>query len=201
MLNFYRGDDMKYGKYLRKPEQKSDLPFYISLIAGLLIFLFIFQPIRVKGESMENTLVQGDLLLMERNWLVDEYSQGDVIIISKPQYKDGTLIVKRIIAVEGQVVDIDNETGTVFVDGIPLEEPYASTRTYTVGDTVFPLTVNEGCVFVLGDNRGDSMDSRFSVIGQVSADEIQGKVTCLMLPGNGSEKHPLDISRIGTIGQ
>ena len=74
-------------------------------------------------------------------------------------------IIKRVIATEFQIVDIDFETGTVYVDNMPLDEPYISTPTLDKYDVEFPLTVPEGCIFVLGDNRDVSLDSRSSRIG------------------------------------
>lgn len=106
------------GKYLRKDEQKSDRRFFFSLVSALVIFLFVFQPVKVQGSSMETTLIDGDLLLMERNWLVENYHPGDIVIAAKSDYKAGENIVKRIIAVEGQTVDIDDNTGAVYVDGV-----------------------------------------------------------------------------------
>lgn len=177
--------------------KKSDLLFYISLIVMLLVFLSSFQLVRVEGSSMENTLLNGDLLLMKRNWLVGEYNQGDIIVAAKDSYHNGEYIVKRIIAVSGQVVDIDNRSGTVYVDGVALDESYALTPTYEQGEIVFPLTVKENCYFVLGDNREDSVDSRYYNIGQIHANEIKGEIMRLLLPR--IESGNFDISRIGII--
>lgn len=178
-------------------KRKADIVFYISLIVILCILLTILQPVRVQGTSMEKTLVSGDLLLMERNWLVDEYVQGDIIVVAKDSFRNGECIIKRIIAVEGQTVDIDNETGTVYIDGQALDESYARTPTYEKGEWAFPLTVDENCYFVMGDNREESVDSRYLEIGQVHENEIQGKIIWLLLPGTGEDG--LDLKRIGTV--
>lgn len=187
------------GKYLRKDEQKSDRRFFFSLVSALVIFLFVFQPVKVQGSSMETTLIDGDLLLMERNWLVENYHPGDIVIAAKSDYKAGENIVKRIIAVEGQTVDIDDNTGAVYVDGVQLKEPYISSITYKQGDMSFPCVVDEDCFFVLGDNRGESLDSRYTVIGQIHISEIQGKVVCLIIPGTNDGEFIFDISRIGNV--
>lgn len=190
---------MKKGKYLRGDQKKSDLRFFVSLITSLLLFLVVFQPVKVQGSSMETTLIDGDFLLMERTWLVENYNSGDIVIAAKADYKGGENIVKRIIAVAGQVVDIDDNTGTVYVDGVALKEAYASSITCKNGDMAFPCVVDEDCFFVLGDNRDESLDSRYTVIGQIHISEIKGKVICLVIPGTNDGEFIFDMSRIGNI--
>ena len=190
---------MMKGKYLRKDEQKSDRRFFFSLVSALVIFLFVFQPVKVQGSSMETTLIDGDLLLMERNWLIENYHPGDIVIAAKSDYKAGENIVKRIIAVEGQTVDIDDNTGIVYVDGVQLKEPYISSITYKKGDMSFPCVVDKDCFFVLGDNRDESLDSRYTVIGQIHISEIKGKVVCLIIPGTNDGEFTLNINRIGIV--
>ena len=180
-----------------KKGKKSELYFYIILGATLVLFFSLFLPVRVQGESMENTLLNGDFLLMKRSWLVNEYGQGDIVVAAKGNFHNGECIIKRIIAVEGQTVDIDNETGLVYVDGVALDEPYALAPTYEKGELDFPITVAENCYFVLGDNREESLDSRYSQIGQVHKDEIQGKIIWLIIPRIGDDR--FDFKRIGTV--
>lgn len=199
MKNIKEVSVMKKGKYLRGDQKKSDLRFFVSLITSLLLFLVVFQPVKVQGSSMETTLIDGDLLLMERSWLVEHYNPGDIIIAAKPDYKGGESIVKRIIAIEGQVVDINDETGTLYVDGVELTEPYISSVTYKKGDMAFPCVVADDCFFVLGDNRNESLDSRYTVIGQIHISEIQGKVICLVVPGTNDGEFAFEIDRIGSI--
>lgn len=171
-----------------------EIRFYIILACALLAFALCFQPIKVFGSSMENTLRDKDMLIMVRDWLVNSYDRGDIVIASKHQYHNGEYIVKRIIAVEGQVVDIDPETGTVYVDGEALDEPYVSSLTNIPDTDMFPLTVEDDCYFVLGDNRSESVDSRYQEIGLIRRSEIKGKVLCLLFPGRD-----LDFSRIGSV--
>ena len=109
-------------------------------------------------------------------------------------------IVKRVIAVEGQTVDIDPYSGCVYVDGVMLEEEYIREPNYTVGDMQFPLTVEEGCVFLLGDNRNDSTDSRFTQCGQVDERYIMGKAVMLLIPGVNPDTESREFGRIGWIG-
>ena len=154
----------------------------------------------VSGPSMKATLVDGDWLLLLGNVLYGEPKQGDVIVASKDAFDDGKPIVKRVIATEGQVVDIDFSTGTVYVDGVALEEDYTYSKTTLDEGVSFPLMVEKGHVFVLGDNRGWSRDSRSPDIGQIDHREILGKAFFLFMPGTNGGEDPLDFSRIGVLG-
>ncbi len=129
-----------------KENAKANTRFYITMIVVLLVFLLLFQIVKVQGVSMQNTLMAGDYLLIVRDWLVDEYHRGDIVVISKSSYHGGELIIKRIIATEGQIVDID-ENGILYVDGHALEEPYVKTSTYECDEISFPFTVGKGCFF------------------------------------------------------
>ena len=169
------------------------------LMAILLVFLLLFRVIVVSGDSMYSTLVDGDYLLLLGNLIYQEPEQGDIVVISKKSFDEGKPIVKRVIAVEGQTVDIDFENAVVYVDNIPLDEPYINSPTSFNEGTVFPLTVAENCIFVLGDNRGVSRDSRDPVIGQVDRREVLGKAVFLMLPGTSHGNLPRDTGRIGVI--
>ena len=153
----------------------------------------------VSGDSMYSTLMDGDYLLLLGNLFYQEPEHGDIVVISKKSFDNGSPIVKRVIATEGQTVDIDFENAVVYVDGIALEEPYINSPTTFNEGTVFPLTVAEDCIFVLGDNRGVSRDSRDPVIGQVDKREVLGKAIFLMIPGTSHGDLPQDMSRIGVI--
>lgn len=153
------------------------------VVAGLIVFFifhFIIQVVTVDGSSMLPTLEDGDRLII--SGLFYEPKSGDIVILSEKTGLDEAL-VKRVIATEGQTVDI-NENGEVLVDGKLISEPYiaeaiADNRR---GDQEYPLTVPEGCVFVMGDNRNHSTDSRFSEIGPVEEKEILGRVLFRLLP-------------------
>ncbi len=193
----------------KKPEQEKDgisksvLGYVRDLVyllgAILIIFLIFFRVVVVSGPSMQNTLVDGDYLLLIGKPFYTQPSQGDVIVAAKDSYANGTPIVKRIIATEGQVVDIDFETGVVTVDGVVLEEPYIKNLTKLAEGTVFPLKVEPGCVFVMGDNRMNSKDSRDPIIGQIDKREILGKAILLFLPGTDGGNIDRDYSRIGVL--
>lgn len=169
------------------------------LMAILLIFLIFFRIIVVSGDSMYSTLVDGDYVLLLNNLFYPEPQQGDIVVISKESFDNGSPIVKRVIATEGQTVDIDEMTATVYVDGISLEETYINTPTTHSGTTQFPLVVEEGCLFVMGDNRGVSLDSRDQRIGQVDRREVLGKAIYLMIPGSNHGMEQPDKTRMGEI--
>lgn len=151
----------------------------VALITCVLLFTFFGRVIDVVGRSMEPTLREGDKIIITR--LAGRYEAGDIVVLQKSSFSEAP-IVKRIIATEGQTVDIDFEQGTVYVDGFPLDEPYINEPTYKPLDFVGPLTVPEGCVFVLGDNRNNSQDSRENTIGCVDSRHILGKVVFRFLP-------------------
>lgn len=174
-----------------------DVILYLVIIC--VVFLLVFRVVVVSGTSMNLTLLDGDYLLLVSNLFYRDPEYGDVIVASLDSYDDGAPIVKRVIATEGQTVDIDFSTGTVYVDGVALEEAYIWTPTTTSGGVQFPLTVDEGCVFVMGDNRGNSRDSRYLEIGLVDEREILGKAVFLFLPGTNRDTLDRDYARIGVI--
>ena len=174
-----------------------DLVF--GLVGVLLVFMFLFRMVVVSGPSMMQTLQDGDSLILLSNVIYSNPKYGDIIVASKESFKDGEPIIKRVIATEGQTVDIDFAEGIVYVDGIALEESYTNSPTNLFEGVSFPLTVEENCVFVLGDNRNDSLDSRSFDIGQVDKREILGRAIFLALPGRNQETNQRDISRIGAL--
>ena len=175
-----------------------DLVF--GLVAILLVFMLLFRGVVVSGPSMQNTLVDGDYVILLSNTFYQNPKQGDIIVASKESFKDGEPIIKRVIATEGQKVDIDFEAGIVYVDDVALDEPYTKTLTNFIYETLsFPLVVDEGCVFVMGDNRNDSLDSRSPSIGLIDCREIVGKAIFLVLPGTDNGRVERDYSRIGVL--
>ena len=172
----------------------------VYLLAGLiLVFLLLFRVVVVSGTSMNETLLDGDYLLLLSSTFYQNPEYGDIIVASKGSYDNGSPIVKRVIATEGQVVEIDFKKGIVYVDGVALDEPYTLTPTTTYEGIAFPLTVKEGCLFVLGDNRNGSKDSRHPEIGLIDKREVLGKVFFLIMPGTNYGEYPLDYGRIGVI--
>ena len=173
-----------------------DLAYLIAIM--MIVFLFVFRVVVVSGASMNDTLVDGDYLLLLGNVFYKEPQQGDIIVASKDSFENGMPIVKRVIATEGQTVDIDFARCIVYVDGQPLDEPYISTLTSNFEGVHFPLTVEQDCVFVLGDNRLVSCDSRNPSVGLLDKREILGKAIFLFLPGTG-DTAGRDFSRIGVL--
>lgn len=149
----------------------------------ILFCTFIARIAIVFGDSMNETLHEGDRLLL---WsLFYTPKQGDIVSancrgLNRP---DGEVIIKRIIAVGGQEVDIDFSTGTVYVDGEPLDEPYINNLTINdEGGFVYPVKVKEGYYFCMGDNRQRSTDSRDAAVGLVSHEDILGKAILRIYP-------------------
>ena len=172
----------------------------VYLLAGvLLVLLLLFRVVVVSGGSMNDTLIDGDYLILLNNVFYGEPKQGDIIVASKDSFKDGEPIIKRVIATEGQEVDIDFEAGIVYVDGLALEEDYIKMPTTLQEGVQFPLTVDEGCIFVLGDNRGGSKDSRNPEIGLIDTREVLGKAFFLILPGEDDLTRSRDFTRIGAV--
>ena len=169
------------------------------LLVMMLLFLVVFRVILVTGDSMFTTLWDGDYLLLVSELFCGDPEPGDIVVISKQSFDNGSPIVKRVIATQGQTVDIDFESGTVYVDGQALREPYIHNETTNEEGTVFPLTVAENCIFVLGDNRAVSLDSRSPQIGQIDRREVLGKALCLMIPGTHHGQLLPDYSRIGAV--
>lgn len=171
----------------------------VYMLAVIVVLFLVLRVVVVSGPSMYNTLLDGDCLLMVSNVFYNDPKQGDIVVVSKESFDDGEPIVKRVIATEGQTVDIDFVAGIVYVDGIALEETYTHTPTNLEEGVSFPLTVEPGCIFVMGDNRNSSKDSRSPEIGLVDRREILGKAIFLLYPGTHDGEHTRQFSRIGAI--
>ena len=175
------------GEEKRESWQKSVLLYLHDLICMLAVIMILF------------LLWDGDWLLVLSNTFYREPEYGDIIVASKDSFRDAEPIIKRVIATEGQTVDIDYVSGTVFVDGKALQEDYAFTRTSVDEGMEFPLVVEPGCVFALGDNRNNSLDSRHPAIGLVDQREILGKALFLFYPGTNEGRSQRDFDRIGAV--
>ncbi|MBQ9647652.1 MAG: signal peptidase I [Oscillospiraceae bacterium] len=171
-----------------------------AVLAIVVVFTFLVRMMGVEGPSMRQTLQAGDRLLVLNTPLVNEYRRGDIVIARKETFSEDP-IVKRVIAVGGQTVDIDFSAGVVYVDGAALEEDYINDRTYLYEGTDFPLTVPEGSVFLMGDNRNMSTDSREPRIGTVDTRYLIGKAVFLLFPGPDSVTGKRDFSRIGFLSR
>ncbi len=159
---------------------------FVSVIATAVIavafsFTFLFRTIGVVGNSMVPTLDNGDKLILTA--FEYEPENGDIVVTCQPS--GGTMpdtLVKRIIATEGQTVDIDFQNGIVYVDGVALDEPYINEPTLDPEDFYGEVTVPEGHVFIMGDNRNHSTDSRDNRVGFVKEEYIMGEVLFRAFP-------------------
>ncbi len=174
----------------------------IAVVTVLLAFNFVFRLCEVDGSSMYDTLEDGQQVATMG--LFYKPAQGDIVVFHLTDSNNDSLnkpLVKRVIATENQTIIIDFKAGTVTVDGKQLEENYISLlknvngvyeeigkytekAQYNMNGDVFTLTVPEGKVFVMGDNRNDSLDSRFEVVGCVDIRRILGKVVLRVTPFN-----------------
>lgn len=151
-----------------------------ALITCVFLFLFLFRVIDVKGTSMFPTLNDGDKMLV--SGVMYKPRNGDIVVFKKDSYDPNKALVKRVIATAGQEVNIDFDTGEIWIDGVLLEEDYIADLTLTKLDFVGPAEVPEGCVFVMGDNRNMSIDSRKAEISMVDERLILGRVYAVIFP-------------------
>ena len=160
-----------------------------AMIAVVIIFTLLFRVATIIGQSMENTFFEGQKVIMTNLFYTPK--AGDVVVVSRNAQNnafsddDQGPIIKRVIATEGQQVNIDFETGVVYVDGVALDEPYTKTPTNLKYDVDFPVYVPEGHIFCLGDNRNESLDSRSARIGNggmIDTRYVLGKVVLRILP-------------------
>ena len=184
----------KEGRYLYEWVQA----LVCSVLTVVLVFTFGIRLIGVDGHSMVPTLQDGDRLLVLNSILYDDYQYGDIVVLRKESFL-AEPIVKRVIATGGQTVDIDFETGSVYVDGELLKEDYINELTFLEEGTEFPLTVPEGSIFVMGDNRNNSNDSRDYRLGTVDTRYVIGKAVFLAFPGTDESTGERDFGRIGVI--
>ena len=169
-----------------------------AVVGVVLLFTFAFRLIGVSGPSMQDTLYTGDRLLVVNAAFCD-FHPGDVVVINNYNADLSDTLIKRIIAVGGQTVDIDLATATVYVDGEALDEPYVKGVTDTIEGTRFPLTLAEDEVFVMGDHRDHSTDSRSARLGPVKEGYLQGKAVFLLLPGTTPDLGAREWGRIGLV--
>ena len=154
------------------------------LVGVVLVFTFLGMVIGVSGTSMYPTLHHQDIMVIQRVGYTP--AQGDVVVLRKDSFLEEA-IVKRVIAVAGQEVEIDYDANTVYVDGVALDEPYINQEDEDVmversGMVYREFTVPKGCIFVMGDNRNDSTDSRYAELGMVDTGYVLGRALCVAFP-------------------
>ena len=162
--------------------------FLGCVVAAVVLFNCVARLTRVDGGSMDTTLQHGEIMLI---WSLGYTpKQGDIVVLNKtsvllPDWTEPRAIVKRGIATGGQTVDVDYSTGTVYVDGQALDEPYLHEEMRRPGAPSMQEThweVPEGSIFVMGDNRNYSTDSRDSLLGTIDTDYILGRAVLALWP-------------------
>jgi len=153
-----------------------------ACVSVALVFMFVFRTVGVIGDSMNPTLNTGDRIILTATY--SESTYGDIVVTCQPSKSVlvPDILVKRVIATEGQTIDIDFETGAVYVDGEELDEPYIAELTKDRENFIGPVTVPEGYVFVMGDNRNNSTDSRSNSVGLIREEYIMGKALFRIAP-------------------
>ena len=154
----------------------------VPVVVGVVLaFTLLGRITVVDGHSMENTLHHGDIVL---TWSLGYTpKQGDIVVLTKTTFREQS-IIKRVIATEGQTVDIDYSTSTVYVDGVALEEDYIKEEYWDLyaENGVNHITVPEGHIYVMGDNRNGSSDSRDPALGVVDVRCVIGQAVMVLFP-------------------
>ena len=153
---------------------------FISIAVIIFVLIFVFRIVEVDGDSMLPTLHEEERLITLTT--LYQLEHNDIIVVSRTGKEP---IVKRVIAMAGDTVDIDFEQGVVYINNQVVDEPFILEPTHEDGGSrgiTYPVTVPEGYVFVMGDNRNDSLDSRFQEIGMISVDNILGEVVFRIFP-------------------
>lgn len=181
----YAGDhaEHKRGGFLRSALSLAASVVFV-LVLMWVIRMFVFQPYGIPSGSMETTIMTGDMVFSEKiTYYTRDPQQGDIVTFSDPEIPGRTL-VKRVIAIEGQTVDLVD--GKVVVDGVALNEPYTNglpsepLRSNPNAGVSYPFTVSEGCLWVMGDNRTNSQDSRY--FGEIPVSSVTGRVVFTYWP-------------------
>jgi len=172
---------LKYRRSLAAVLRDTIIIIVVAAACAVLVSAFICPILRIYGHSMNDSLKEGDIVIAVRG---ADFQQGDVIAF----YYNNNLLVKRVIGNAGDWIDLDRD-GTVFVNGQELEEPYLTEKDYGESNITYPYQVPDSRIFVMGDNRSASIDSRNTALGCVSQEQIVGKA--------GFRIWPLD--RIGPV--
>ncbi len=156
---------------------------FIAVVLVLVWALrtYVFQTYEIPSGSMEDTIMTGDMVFAEKvSYYVRDPEAGDIVTFDDPQIA-GRVLIKRCIATGGQTVDINDMDGLVYVDGQPLSESYVKGETYTLnGGVSYPYTVPEGYIWVMGDNRTNSQDSRY--FGAIPISSVTGRGALIYWP-------------------
>lgn len=166
----------------RYRRNKETLEWYDALAVAVaviaIVFTFVVRIVQVDGSSMVPTLVDGERVMIA-SFLKPDYE--DVVVIDG-YIPYGKPLVKRVIGMPGDTIDIDFDAGIVYRNGEALDEPYTAEPTWVYESVSFPVTVPDGCLFVMGDNRNNSKDSRDTDIGCVDMRDVLGVALWRVLP-------------------
>ncbi len=164
----------QYNRRYRRTLRTTIFSLLIVAAVAVIIAVLLLPVLQISGSSMENTLMDGDLVISLNN---GKYKTGDVIGF----YYNNVVLIKRVIAISGDWVDIA-EDGTVTVNGVALDEPYVTEKALGECNINLPYQVPQGKCFVLGDNRDESVDSRNTTVGCVSDDVVLGRLLARIWP-------------------
>ena len=139
-----------------------------------LLSIFCFPVYYITGESMEPSLMKGQIIIARR---INTLNTGDIIAL----YYNNQILIRRIIGMPGDVIDIDGH-GIVSINDIPIDEPYLNEKALGLSDMTYPVTVPDHSYFVMGDNRNSSIDSRMSIVGCIPKEKIAGKIIFSIWP-------------------
>lgn len=169
-------DRVRYKKNLRAAIRNTIYTLITVAAAAVLVALLLMPVLRIYGNSMTPTLYEGNIVLSLKG---SGFETGDVIAF----YYNNKILIKRVIAQAGEWVDIDKD-GTVYVNNVAIDEPYISEKAFGECDLKLPYQVPESRIFVMGDHRSVSIDSRNTSIGCVAEEQIVGKVVFRIWPIN-----------------
>ena len=164
----------QYNRRYRRPLRTTIFSLLLVAAAAVIIAVLLLPVLQISSGSMENTLVDGDMVISLNN---GKYKTGDIIGF----YYNNVVLIKRVIATSGDWVDIA-EDGTVTVNGVVLDEPYVAEKAMGDCNIKLPYQVPQGKCFVLGDNRAESIDSRNTAVGCISNEVVVGRLLARIWP-------------------
>ncbi|MCL2203207.1 MAG: signal peptidase I [Defluviitaleaceae bacterium] len=172
---------------IANPYARSIAEWLLAIGLAILFFLvarnFLFRMAHVTGNSMEPTLSHGDMVVLNRlGWLISGPRIGDIVAFPYRADPEDNFI-KRVVGLPGDIIHLSD--GAFYVNGTRLADDFSYDRVLHMGDAAFPVTVEEGALFVLGDNRNGSKDSRFTTVGNVPVDHVVGRVSTRVWPLEG----------------